>query len=204
MPEEAEWSIIFDSYPSHLRFYKGRGCEACGFTGYKGRTLISEIFEINKEIAAALTKGAEVDDLKLLAQANGMKTLLDDALLKLEETTLNEILRMVPHDMIQMFRTRQRHGGFPGKAIDPGQGGKVYKLTDPEKDGVVLERLSKDFISMKKDLGQGGNGQESPLFREFIAESYRDIRSRYHCDEVEFHLEAHDGKVEISALPVAQ
>ncbi len=204
MPDEAEWSIIFDSYPSHLRFYKGTGCEACGFTGYKGRTLISEIFEIKKDVAAALTKGAEMDELKLLAQATGMKTLLDDALLKLEETTLNEILRMVPHDMIQMFRDKNGLSHQPGKTKTEMPGGEAFTLTDPEKDKAVLERLSNAFISMKKDLGQGNDGEEPPLFREFIVESFHEIRDRYQCDEVQFYLEAQDGKVEISALPVAQ
>ncbi len=203
MPDESEWSIIFHSYPSHLRFYKGTGCEACGFTGYKGRTLISEIFEMNKEISAALTKGAEVDDLKLLAQANGMKTLLDDALLKLEETTLNEILRMVPHDMIQMFRTRAAQNELSGKTREHMPGRDAFTLTDPEKDHAVLDRLSHAFMALKEGLGQGNDGEESPFFREFIVESFHEICSRYQCDEVQFYLEARDGKVEISALPVA-
>ena len=43
--------------PHHLRFYRGRGCEACGFTGFKGRTLLSEIFVMDKEAAKALGKG---------------------------------------------------------------------------------------------------------------------------------------------------
>ncbi|MFZ0448370.1 MAG: ATPase, T2SS/T4P/T4SS family [Desulfatiglandaceae bacterium] len=202
MPDETIWSIIFDSYPSHLRFYKGRGCEACGFTGYKGRTLISEIFEINKEISAALVKGAEVDELKLLAQATGMKTLLDDALLKLESTTLNEILRMVPHDMIQMFRTRNAQEELAAKTTERIPGGEAFTLADPEKDKAVLERLSDAFISMKEGLGQETNRDEPPLFMEFLVESFHEVRSRYQCDEVQFCLKAQDGKVEISALPV--
>ena len=210
MPEEVEWSVIFDKYPSHLRFYKGRGCEACGFTGYKGRTLISEVFEINKEIAAALVKGAEVDEVKLLAQANGMKTLLDDGLLKLQETTLSELLRMVPHEMIQMFKMRntqaEKETGLDarsGKTSVKTPDGEAFALVNPENDGTVLNRLCSAYMAMLEGSEHGEKKGDKSLFRSFILESFGEISSKYHCDEVHFYLESRNGKIEISALPAS-
>lgn len=108
VPDEKEWAIIFDEYPSHLQFYRGKGCEACGYTGYKGRTLLSEIFVVDRDIASALSKGAEVDDIKRIAMEKGMLTMLDDGLQKLQQTTLSEIIRVVPYDMIQTFRLSEK------------------------------------------------------------------------------------------------
>ena len=210
MPDEVEWSIIFDKYPSHLRFYKGRGCEACGFTGYKGRTLISEVFEINKEIAAALVKGAEADEIKFLAQENGMKTLLDDGLLKLQETTLSELLRMVPHEMIQMFKLRNARAATSTN-LDAARGitstktpnGEAFALVDPEGDKAVLKRLCDAYMGMVEDAGNSVKKVDEMLLRAFIVESYQEIRSKYQCEEVHFYLEPREGKIEISALPVS-
>ncbi|MEW6665191.1 MAG: ATPase, T2SS/T4P/T4SS family [Thermodesulfobacteriota bacterium] len=108
VPERDEWSLIFDRYPSHLKFYAGKGCESCGYTGYKGQTLISEIFVVDKAISKALAKGEEVEEIQRLAIEKGMKTMLDDGLSKLQETTLSEVIRAVPYDMIQEFRNRER------------------------------------------------------------------------------------------------
>jgi type II secretory ATPase GspE/PulE/Tfp pilus assembly ATPase PilB-like protein len=108
VPDRDEWSLIFNRYPSHLKFYTGKGCEACGYTGYKGQTLISEIFVVDKVISKALAKGEEVEEIQRLAIERGMKTMLDDGLSKLQETTLSEVIRAVPYDMIQEFRTRER------------------------------------------------------------------------------------------------
>ncbi len=210
MPEEVEWSIIFDKYPSHLRFYKGRGCEACGFTGYKGRTLISEVFEINKEIAAALVKGAEADEIKFLAQENGMKTLLDDGILKLQETTLSELLRMVPHEMIQMFKMRNARTAAQtdldasrGKTSVKTPNGEAFALVNPEDDKAVLNRLCDAYMTMAAGVESGAEKVDQTLLKSFIIESFREISSNYQCEEVHFYLEPRDGKVEISALPVS-
>lgn len=211
MPEEVDWSIIFDKYPSHLRFYKGRGCEACGFTGYKGRTLVSEVFEMTKEIAAALVKGAEADEIKFLAQEKGMKTLLDDGLLKLQETTLSEILRMVPHDMIQMFKIRNARAVSETAGLDAASGktsvktpnGEAFALLNPENDKTVLTRLCDAYMAMLQNSGNGVRKVDEALLKSFIAENFKEIRNNYECEEVHFYLEPRDGKIEISALPVS-
>jgi type II secretory ATPase GspE/PulE/Tfp pilus assembly ATPase PilB-like protein len=77
-PPAEEWGLFFDTYPDHLTFSKGMGCKACGYSGYKGRTLISELFEINREIALALSRGISETELKRMAHESGMKTMIDD------------------------------------------------------------------------------------------------------------------------------
>jgi len=105
-PTKEEWSLLFKNYPDDLVFYKSEGCEQCDFTGYTGRTLISEFFAMNEEIGRAVVKGDPVNDIRKMAIKNGMMTMIDDCILKLDQTTLSEIIRVVPHEMIKEFKSR--------------------------------------------------------------------------------------------------
>jgi type II secretory ATPase GspE/PulE/Tfp pilus assembly ATPase PilB-like protein len=107
-PTKEEWSLLFNDYPSDFSFYRAKGCEVCDFTGYNGRTLISEFFVMNEDIVRALVTDAGEKEIKRIATNNGMKTMLDDAILKLDQTTLSEIIRIVPHEMIKEFKSRPK------------------------------------------------------------------------------------------------
>ena len=106
IPNKEEWSLLFNIYPSDLTFYKAEGCELCDFTGYNGRTLISEFFTMNEDIVRAVITDASEKEIKSIAINGGMKTMLDDSLLKLDQTTLSEIIRIIPHEMIKEYKSR--------------------------------------------------------------------------------------------------
>ncbi len=110
-PTPFEWEPLFENYPDHLEFYKSEGCPDCNFSGYTGRTLISEILIIDQEIARALNKEIPVNEIKTLAIQNGMKTMVDDGLTKMASTTLSEIIRVVPNEMLKEFKSRQQKAG---------------------------------------------------------------------------------------------
>jgi type IV pilus assembly protein PilB len=63
--------------------YKGRGCDHCNKSGYKGRTAIHEVMVINDDLREAIMKGAPAMTLKKIAMASGMRTLRQNALLKM-------------------------------------------------------------------------------------------------------------------------
>jgi type II secretory ATPase GspE/PulE/Tfp pilus assembly ATPase PilB-like protein len=77
-------------------FYEGKGCEYCNNSGYKGRTLISEIFLLDDELSSAIAKNVSVDELEKLAKKKGFETMFLDGLIKVlkGETTLEEIFRV--------------------------------------------------------------------------------------------------------------
>ncbi|MCD4832019.1 MAG: GspE/PulE family protein [Anaerohalosphaeraceae bacterium] len=58
--------------------YKGAGCTKCGGSGYKGRLGIFEILEMNNEIRELAFARAPASELRKVAVAGGMKTLLMD------------------------------------------------------------------------------------------------------------------------------
>ena len=76
--------------------YKGKGCQACNFTGMKGRVAIYEVMPITDEIREAVLKGAQTAELRAVAQSQGMRTLRQSGLLKVIDgtTTIEEVLRV--------------------------------------------------------------------------------------------------------------
>ncbi len=213
VPGDDEWGILFDSYPSHLTFYRGEGCEACNFTGYKGRTLLSEIFVIDKEIGMALSQRATDNELKKIAIEAGMKTMLDDGLLKLEETTLGEILRIVPHDMIKTFKSRTHAQEHVNDLIDnlfDGSGRQAtenlspeeYLISNPESDSDIIDSMCKKFNIINTAFLDGYTDADSFTFRDFITDSYYTLREKLNCDTISFMIQEKNGKAEISANKV--
>lgn len=75
----------------------GEGCEACNFTGYKGRIGIYEVFTMDDQLKQLTIDNAPA--FKILQQAieNGMITMLQDGVLKVLEglTSLDEIYRVI-------------------------------------------------------------------------------------------------------------
>ncbi|HEY4815795.1 MAG TPA: type IV-A pilus assembly ATPase PilB [Candidatus Acidoferrum sp.] len=84
-PEEAKKTKI----------YHGKGCSTCNKGGYKGRTGLYEVMEINDELRELILVGASALELKKKAIEQGMITLRRSGLIKvaLGQTTMEEVLR---------------------------------------------------------------------------------------------------------------
>ena len=78
-------------------FYKGAGCSICNNTGYSGRIGVFEIMEINEDIRTLILQKAPSSTIMNVAYQLGMKTMLEDGLVKVKEgiTTLDEVLRSI-------------------------------------------------------------------------------------------------------------
>jgi len=81
-------------------FYIPKGCKECGFTGYKGRTAIYEILEVNDEIRSLVMLRASSQEIKSKAIENGMSTLRIEAIKKFAAgmTSLAEVIRVSEED----------------------------------------------------------------------------------------------------------
>jgi type IV pilus assembly protein PilB len=80
-----------------VQLARGRGCEMCRHTGYKGRVGFYELLRMNAEMAEMIVRRAPLADLKEAAKANGMQELREDGLVKILEglTTPEEVMRVV-------------------------------------------------------------------------------------------------------------
>jgi type IV pilus assembly protein PilB len=78
-----------------VKTMKGRGCERCTGTGYKGRVGLFEIMEITDSIRELILRAATMAELRDQAIAEGMTTLRLSGLLKVRDgmTTLDEVVR---------------------------------------------------------------------------------------------------------------
>jgi len=76
--------------------YHPKGCEKCNNIGYKGRTTVSEILVVDREIRELISQNALSMQIRDKAIANGMITMAQDGILKVleGETTMEEVRRV--------------------------------------------------------------------------------------------------------------
>ena len=103
-PEGREKEIFEKAIGWSGQVYKAnpKGCPKCGGGGYKGRVGIHELMVTNEELVQGINKGLEAAELKKIAMRQGMKTLHQDAILKVKEglTSIEEAIATVPPDLI--------------------------------------------------------------------------------------------------------
>jgi type II secretory ATPase GspE/PulE/Tfp pilus assembly ATPase PilB-like protein len=92
----AEALAEFGSLPKSAQFVTGKGCLACGQTGYRGRLGIFEVLVVTDEIRDLIATHASSEDISRAALRGGMLSMRDDALRKATEglTTLEEVIRV--------------------------------------------------------------------------------------------------------------
>ncbi len=75
--------------------YKGRGCDKCNSTGYKGRVALIEVMVIDDAIRDLILSGGTAIDIKKRAAENGMISLRRSGLTKIKDgtTTIEEVVR---------------------------------------------------------------------------------------------------------------
>jgi type IV pilus assembly protein PilB len=95
--ELAEWGIDQDNPEADITLYKGRGCEICGDTGFKGRTGVHELLVMTDEIRDLVVRTAPLTDVYNAARRGGMREMREDGLFKMlnGDTTPKELARVV-------------------------------------------------------------------------------------------------------------
>ncbi len=84
---EKEWEGI--------TFFKGKGCDLCAGSGYKGRAGLYEVMALSPELRRMILKGASTAELQAQAVGDGMLTLRMDGIMKIKKgvTTLEEVVK---------------------------------------------------------------------------------------------------------------
>jgi type IV pilus assembly protein PilB len=83
-----------------MRFFKGEGCDRCTNLGYRGRTAIHEVFEMDQELRSMVIRGEASSRLKRAAISKGMRSLRQDGYEKvvLGMTTADEVIKITQDD----------------------------------------------------------------------------------------------------------
>lgn len=84
-----------DKYRDQV-FYKSGSCEACNFTGYRGRTAIHELLDVTDNIREIILERRPGSEVRRVARAEGLTSLRESSLAKVFTgvTTLHEINRV--------------------------------------------------------------------------------------------------------------
>ena len=98
LPTEAELrSLNLDPQNvANATFMRGKGCNNCQHTGYRGRNAVFELMVMNSTLREMTFRSEPAQNLRRQARLFGMKTLVEDALSRslLGKTTLVEVYKL--------------------------------------------------------------------------------------------------------------
>ncbi len=86
--------------PEDMKFFKGRGCEHCRQTGYRGRAAIYEFCVVNENLRRMVVRKETGSAMKARAIQDGMETLRTDGWRRVlnGQTTVEEVVRVTQQD----------------------------------------------------------------------------------------------------------
>jgi type IV pilus assembly protein PilB len=86
---------LSDQEIAESTFYRGKGCDVCGGSGYKGRQGLYEVMAMSPTLRRMILQGGSTAELRDQAIADGMLTLRMDGMLKIKRgiTTLEEVIK---------------------------------------------------------------------------------------------------------------
>ena len=96
IPPQALENIGFDKAEiATLKLFKGKGCERCTGTGYRGRLGLFEVMPIDEQMRELILSGASASELRIKAEENGMISLRLSGMQKIRDgaTTIEEVMR---------------------------------------------------------------------------------------------------------------
>jgi type IV pilus assembly protein PilB len=107
VPPRHVLETFFNEPPKDLAFFHGPGCDACNFTGYKGRLMIADVWMPDEGDMLLITRRAPFDEVKKSAARTTFTMAMDaHERLRAGRTTLEELLRVLPYDAIAEHRER--------------------------------------------------------------------------------------------------
>jgi type II secretory ATPase GspE/PulE/Tfp pilus assembly ATPase PilB-like protein len=78
----AEFEKVGVKYDNDFVLFRGKGCESCGNTGYRGRAAIHELLTATDPMKKLIQSKARVVEMVKVAKDEGMTTLVQDGILK--------------------------------------------------------------------------------------------------------------------------
>ena len=83
-----------------IMLYKAAGCGSCGDSGYRGRTGVHELLAMTDDLRALVYQESAASEMKAQAILDGMRTLTQDAVLKVlkGDTDISQIKILSGHD----------------------------------------------------------------------------------------------------------
>ncbi len=144
----------FKKYIDELKiekFYRGKGCLKCGFSGFLGRTAIFEILRASENIRSLITGKAAEDEIFNAARNSGLKPLVNAGMEKVAQgiTTLEEISAVIGIREEEKITRKSRETG------------KNLKILIVDDDEGILKVLEKRLTGAGYDVVKARDGREA-------------------------------------------
>jgi type IV pilus assembly protein PilB len=141
-----------------VTFYRGRGCEACKDTGYRGRTGIFELMTVDDGIREMIIASASTVALRKRAQEKGMRLLREDGLQKALTgiTSIEEVARVCEEQVeVKAVSTEEEVQPFVKPALEiRSEAERVRpqapKVTFEARDLEEYQKRIASWLSQKK------------------------------------------------------
>ncbi len=107
-PAEEIIKEFFATPPTDISWVKGQGCEECNYATFKGRLALAELWEPNQHDIVLINKRAPLEELQVSARQSTIP-IMEEAIDKVKagETTLEELIRVLPYSFIENYRRQQ-------------------------------------------------------------------------------------------------
>ncbi|MBN1872376.1 MAG: Flp pilus assembly complex ATPase component TadA [Candidatus Omnitrophica bacterium] len=157
----------------NVKIFRGKGCPACNYTGFFGRTAIYEILMVDEDIKELILKKIPSVQIKKLAVSKGMQTLRQDGLQKVIAgvTTPEEVMKVAPADKesknpssksgLTDYGTK-RGPSFEDTSIDSRAYSRLdskvnisYKVFESEEE-LSKKGFTPEQLSVTKNISAGG------------------------------------------------
>jgi CheY-like chemotaxis protein len=132
------------------KFYKGKGCRKCDFSGFQGRAAIVELLKISEKMKSLISRSAPEEELWKEAIACGTKLLAVSGMQKVSGglTSLEEVAKVA--DVVEQAPAE--------KQAVPNDKMKVL-VVDDEMD--ILASMERRFTALGYEVVRASNGSEA-------------------------------------------
>ncbi|MDD4201892.1 MAG: ATPase, T2SS/T4P/T4SS family [Candidatus Omnitrophica bacterium] len=147
-------------------FFRGKGCQMCGYSGYSGRIAIYEVLKIDEEIKELINSNASEGEILVQAKKNGFKTLAENGMLKISQgiTTLEEV-----NNVLEAAEERTPHEIKKGNLVEIEEIFEENKKNDDKKTKIltvddepdILKILNKRLTNAGYEVIQAKNGKQA-------------------------------------------
>jgi type IV pilus assembly protein PilB len=152
-----------------------RGCQACRFTGYRGRMAVYELLRFTPRVRSVMLGQGSEDDVRRAGLASGMVTLYTDGEKKVARglTTLDEVRRVAPPDDAAEAPSAATEPESPARSLPAplapeAQRARPARILVVEDDDAYRDVLRDTLVGEHYDVVTVANGDEA------LAHVYRD------------------------------
>ncbi len=146
-PEVVEKAGGLSRLPEQAVWMAGKGCAACGQSGFKGRLAVHELLQMTDELRGLVARRAPDYEIRKAARTAGMRTLMEDGVAKAAQglTTLAEVMRVVAQDDVTTPRVDRRSAPVEASVAAPSLAGERILIVE---DSPTVVTVLKYFLEL--------------------------------------------------------